>query len=104
MASKKKPPNQADQERLRVGQANERKEVLLFYGDTFWQLSGVKYNGKHPIEAIFEANGLSHQVVERDGKKELVEPIYYAGKSYVLPAEDEVDELTKRYRARLNLH
>jgi hypothetical protein len=79
-------------------QSAGRTEVTLKPGQTFWKLAEEKYNGQHPIEAIYAANGLTPKWVEKDGKKVLEDPKYYAGKTYVLPAESEIEALTKKYK------
>jgi hypothetical protein len=84
----------------RLGKPSESRSVCLRPDETFWRLSTEKY-GKPQIEAIFEANGLMQKVVERDGKQELHDPIYYAGKSYIFPAESEIEDLKMRYQRRL---
>jgi len=80
----------------RVGPPDQSTEVRLIYGDTFWRLALAKYGREVPAEAIFEANKLV-PTVDKDSNK-LVEPIYYAGKTYRLPAEDEIEELANAYR------
>ena len=85
----------------RVGTADERTDVTLIYGDTFWSLSDKKYGGTHPIEAIYEANGLTPGLKEEDGQLSLEDPTYYAGTSYVLPAQSEIPELTRSFWQRM---
>lgn len=86
----------------RLGPPSEERAVCLRPDETFWKLSEQKYNGKHHIQAIFEANGLMQNVVNKGGKQQLQDPIYYAGKSYIFPAESEIEDLTKRYQSRIN--
>jgi phage tail protein X len=78
------------------------RQVTLKRGDTFWKLSEQVYGmGKHPIEAIYAANGLYPKVEERNGRLEMTDPTYYAGKTYTMPDERDLDRLTKQYRARV---
>ncbi|HEY9790007.1 MAG TPA: hypothetical protein V6D22_06395 [Candidatus Obscuribacterales bacterium] len=86
-----------DQDKPRVGAPDERTQVRLNWGDTFWHLAEVKYNGRHPIKAILEANHLSGTVGQRNGKEELIAETYYAGKTYVLPAAREIPRLTRQF-------
>lgn len=83
------------------GEGVGRTEVTLKSGQTFWKLAEEKYGGQHPIEAIYAANGLLPKWVEKDGKKVLEDPKYYAGKTYVLPAASEIEELTKKYKQQV---
>jgi hypothetical protein len=75
--------------------------VTLKRGDTFWKLAEEKYDGKHPIEAIYAANGLYPKVNEKNGKLEMVDPTYYAGKTYIMPDAKDVERLTQQYRQRV---
>ena len=81
----------------RLGGKNDRVEIVIERGETFWHLSEAKYEGKHPIAAIFEANGLKPSVVYENGLRRLMDPAYFAGTSYVLPAWSEVEELEKQF-------
>jgi hypothetical protein len=74
------------------------RQVTLRSGDTFWKLAEQTYGGKHPIEAIYAANGLYPKVTEKDGKIEMTDPTYQAGKTYTLPSEKDIAALTKQYR------
>lgn len=89
----------ADRNELKklVGEPHEATKVVLQKGDTFWRLSEVKYGGLHPIDAIYAANNLSPHYEYRDGKRFLVDPIYYAGKEYLLPANHELPSLQARF-------
>ncbi len=95
------PGDMLPAERSRVGAVDERTEIRLKWGDTFWQLAEEKYGGRHPIEAIYEANGLTPTIVEKNGKKEMISPIYFADKVYVLPAESEIADLRRRFFQRM---
>ncbi len=81
----------------RLGGKNERVELVIERGETFWHLSEIKYEGRHPIAAIFQANGLKPEVVYENGLRRLIDPIYVAGNSYVFPAWSEVEELEKQF-------
>ncbi|MBI4533526.1 MAG: hypothetical protein HY711_06225 [Candidatus Melainabacteria bacterium] len=93
----------AKHDRARVGLPDERTQVRLGSGDTFWELSGKKYNGRHPIDAIYEANGLTPTVVRKAGRRELIAPTYWAGQTYVLPAESEIPELSRRFWQKMDI-
>lgn len=93
---------QAERQSGEAGRYEGGSRVTLKSGDTFWALSERKYGQcKHPIEAIYAANGLYPKVSEKDGKIEMTDPTYYAGKTYVLPDEKDIDRLTKQYRAKV---
>jgi len=81
----------------RLGGKNERVELVIERGETFWHLSEIKYEGRHPIAAIFQANGLKPEVVYENGLRRLIDPVYVAGNSYVFPAWSEVEELEKQF-------
>lgn len=83
----------------RVGDANEATIVKLNPGDRIWNLANSKY-GTPAIEAIFEANGMSPQVVVQDGKPTLFDPSYKAGTEIVLPKAEDVPALTEQYRVK----
>jgi hypothetical protein len=91
-----------DQDRAGADTGGQRYEggsqVTLKSGETFWKLAEQKYGGKHPIEAIYAANGLYPKVTEKDGKIEMTDPTYQAGKSYTMPSEKDIAALTKQYR------
>lgn len=84
-------------DKARLGGKNERVEIVLASGETFWRLSESKYEGRHPIAAIFQANGLQPSVVYENGLRRLVDPVYFAGKTYVLPAWSEVEDLERQF-------
>jgi hypothetical protein len=86
----------------RVGKSNERIEIVLESGDTFWRLSEEKYDGRHPIAAIFEINNLTPSARYENGLRRLVDPIYFAGKSYVLPNLAETDNLSQKFFERMD--
>lgn len=86
----------------RLGGKNERVEIVIERGETFWHLSERKYEGKHPIAAIFQVNGLKPSVVYENGLRRLVDPIYFAGNSYVLPAWSEVEELEREFYMQMD--
>ncbi len=77
-------------------------KVTVGEGQTLWGIIGEHYNGKYPLEAVYAANNMEPRVVEKDGKKELVDPIYHVGDEFVLPTEDQLDALTQQYRDRVN--
>lgn len=77
----------------RVGISGETTKIVLEKGDTFWQLAEAKYDGIHPIDAIYAVNKLLPKYEEHDGKQVLVDPIYYAGAEYILPAIQDLAEL-----------
>jgi hypothetical protein len=81
----------------RLGGKDERVEIVIERGETFWHLSETKYGGRHPIAAIFQANGLKPEVIYENGLRRLIDPVYFAGNSYVLPAWSEVEELEKQF-------
>jgi hypothetical protein len=81
----------------RLGGKDERVEIVIERGETFWRLSEVKYEGKHPLAAIFQANGLKPSVVYENGLRRLLDPVYFAGNSYVLPAWSEIESLEKAF-------
>lgn len=81
----------------RVGAAGETTKVVLEKGDTFWQLSEVKYEGIHPIDAIYAVNKLLPKYEDRDGKQVLVDPIYYAGAEYILPSSQDLAQLKAEF-------
>lgn len=86
----------------RVGKVEESTELVLERGDTFWRLSELKYGGRHPIAAIFEINKLTPSVRYENGLRKLVDPIYFAGKSYILPSWAETEDLAKRFYKRMD--
>jgi len=86
----------------RVGEANQRTAVCIRWDETIHELSALKYNGRSPSKAIFEINALSPTVHVIDGAKQVLDPIYQAGWSYIFPAEDEIAELERRYESRIN--
>ena len=88
----------------RLGGKNERVEIVLEAGETFWRLSEIKYEGRHPIAAIFQANDLTPSVVYENGLRRLVDPVYSAGKTYVRPAWSEVDELERQFYETMDKH
>lgn len=71
--------------------------IVLEKGDTFWRLSEKRYDGKHPIDAIFQANGLIPNVVYRNDLRILVDPVYHAGNAYIFPAWSQVGKLQERF-------
>lgn len=81
----------------RLGGKDERVEIVIERGETIWHLSEQKYEGRHPIAAIFQANGLRPSVVYENGLRRLLDPLYSAGRAYVFPAWSEVDELEKEF-------
>jgi len=81
----------------RLGTKDERVEIVLERGETFWHLSECKYEGRHPLAAIFQANDLKPTVVYENGLRRLVDPVYFAGSSYMLPAWSEVEALEKQF-------
>lgn len=96
-------PGEVDETlRKRLGGKNERVELVIQRGETFWRLSEIKYDGRHPIAAIFQLNNLTPDVAYENGLRRLIDPIYYAGKTYVLPAWSEVEELEKLFFERLD--
>lgn len=102
MSEKRTTPNSDDSGRKasldkRLGGKDERVEVVVERGETLWQLSELKYEGKHPIAAIFQANGLKPSVVYENGLRRLLDPVYFAGNAYVFPAWSEVERLEKEF-------
>lgn len=85
----------------RVGTANEESNVKLIYGDTFERMAKAKYGHSVPVEAIYEANGLQQTITEKNGERCTKDPIYYAGKTYKLPAEQDIPDLVRRYYDRI---
>ncbi|MBS2004771.1 MAG: LysM peptidoglycan-binding domain-containing protein [Cyanobacteria bacterium SZAS LIN-5] len=83
--------------RKRVGEPHETTRVVLQKGDTFWRLAEIKYGGMHPIDAIYAVNDLLPRYEDRDGRKVLVDPIYYAGREYILPAKHELAKLQTEF-------
>lgn len=77
-------------------------KVTVGEGQTLWGIIGEHYNGKYPLEAVYAANNMEPRVVDNNGKKELVDPIYHVGDEFVLPPEDQIDALTQKYRDRVN--
>lgn len=77
------------------------KQVTLQRGDTFWKLAEQQYGGKHPIEAIYAANGLYPKATEKDGRIELTDPQYFAGRTYTLPDSKDIETLTQQYRGKV---
>ncbi len=88
--------------RKRVGASDETTKIVLEKGDTFWQLSEVKYDGKHPIDAIYAVNNLSPKYEDRDGKQVLVDPTYFAGVEYILPASQDLAKLKAEFWSRFD--
>ncbi len=86
----------------RLGGKDERVEIVIERGETFWHLSEKKYEGRHPIAAIFRVNGLKPSVVYENGLRRLLDPIYFAGNSYVLPAWSEVEELEREFYKQMD--
>lgn len=88
---------------MKVGAPGERIEITLEKGDTFWRLAEMKYQGRHPIAAILEANGLMPEVkIDENGSKRMIDPIYNAGATYILPGIDEVKDLASRFWQRID--
>jgi hypothetical protein len=78
--------------------ANCRGErISVRQGETLWKLAEEKYGGKHPLEAIYAANGMYPKVADKNGKIEMTDPVYGPGK-YVLPDEKDIPQLTRQYR------
>lgn len=84
----------------RVGKPEEATPVDLIYGDTLSRLARQKYGRNVPIEALFEANNLQPTFVQKDGQTVVVPPTYFAGKTYILPPESQLQELAARHRAK----
>lgn len=90
----------------RVGAPDEKTYVLMHWDDTLWDLAGIKYGGSHPMDAIYEANAMTPQVVPQEHEegssvRTYRAPIVYAGHSYIFPARADLDALSKRFRARM---
>ncbi|CAN5290044.1 hypothetical protein BH10CYA1_BH10CYA1_28220 [soil metagenome] len=83
--------------RKRVGSSEETTKIVLEKGDTFWQLAEAKYDGIHPIDAIYSVNNLFPKYEDRDGKQVLVDPIYFAGAEYILPASRDLEKLKAEF-------
>lgn len=81
----------------RLGGKDESVEIVVERGETIWQLSELKYGGKHPLAAIFQANGLKPSVVYENGLRRLLDPVYLAGNAYIFPAWSEVERLEKEF-------
>lgn len=94
------PSNGVPDATERLGTADERQEVVIKRGETFWQLAELKYGGMHPIDAIYEANGLSMRVELRDGETVVSDPIYFADHTYVFPSKAELYELKEKFWSR----
>ncbi len=97
---KEKLKNLREEHRDMVGKPDESTEIRLVYGDTLYALAFQKYSKSVPSEALFEANNLAPRFHNQDGKRSAKEPIYFAGKKYRLPEEDEIDTLARRYREK----
>ncbi len=89
-----------EEHRRMVGKPDESTEIRLVYGDTLYALAIQKYGKSVPSESLFEANDLAPRFVDHDGERLVKEPIYYAGKKYVLPPEEEIESLARRYREK----
>lgn len=76
------------------------ERVTVRQGDTLWKLAEQKYGGKHPLEAIYEANGMHPKVNQANGKIEMTDPKYGPGQ-YVLPDEKDIPALTRQYRQKV---
>lgn len=83
-------------------EAVEGTKVTVQQGQTLWGIIGQHYGGKYPLEAVYAANNMEPRVVEKDGKKELVDPVYHVGQEIILPAESQLEALTQKYRDRVN--
>ncbi len=102
-SKKGKKEGKAPDATARLGSADQRAEVVIKKGETFWQLAELKYGGKHPIDAIYEANGLSLRVQTGDGEAavaEVSDPIYFADHTYIFPAVSELAELKEKFWSR----
>ncbi|HEY9712596.1 MAG TPA: hypothetical protein V6C72_03955, partial [Chroococcales cyanobacterium] len=86
----------------RVGEPDERTEVQLRKGDTLWNLAEEKYEGAHPIDAIYEENNLTPTSQKHGEQTVLIDPIYYAGSTYILPARSEISQLQKSFWLRVD--
>lgn len=89
-----------DQFSSRVGPAESATDVKLIYGDTLSRLARQKYGRNVPIEALYEANNLAPRIVNENGCVMKLEPIYYAGRTYVLPPADQIEALANSYRRK----
>ncbi|MCA9803754.1 MAG: LysM peptidoglycan-binding domain-containing protein [Cyanobacteria bacterium HKST-UBA02] len=89
-----------DQFSSRVGPAECATDVKLIYGDTLSKLALQKYGRNVPIEALYEANNLPPRIVNDNGCIMKLEPIYYAGRTYVLPPADQIEALADAYRRK----
>jgi len=89
-----------DQFSSRVGPAESATDVKLIYGDTLSRLALQKYGRNVPIEALYEANNLAPRIVNDNGCVMKLEPIYYAGRTYVLPPADQIEALANSYRRK----
>ncbi|HEY9677251.1 MAG TPA: hypothetical protein V6C76_04555 [Drouetiella sp.] len=81
----------------RLGPPDLAAKIVLRKGETFWRLAELKYNGKHPIAAIYQVNNLKPSFEDREGKRVLVDPIYHAEVEYTLPASAEIEQLTAQF-------
>lgn len=90
-----------EQHASRAGESNEATEVRLMYGDTLSDLAMKKYGHAVPIEALYAANNLPPRF-EQDQNGCLIarEPIYYAGRKYVLPPADQIQALARAYEQK----
>lgn len=90
-----------EQNASRAGEANEATEVRLMYGDTLSSLAMKKYGHAVPIEALYAANNLPPRF-EQDANGCVIarEPIYYAGRKYVLPPADQIQALARAYEQK----
>lgn len=86
----------------RVGPAGERTAVCIRWDETLCQLSAIKYGGTTAVHAIFQLNELTPSVNTINGEKQVLEPIYHAGRSYLFPAEDEISQLLEHYESQIN--
>ncbi|HMP52957.1 MAG TPA: LysM peptidoglycan-binding domain-containing protein, partial [Candidatus Melainabacteria bacterium] len=71
------------------------------YGDTLSSLAIKKYGHAVPIEALYAANNLPPRF-EQDANGCVIarEPIYYAGRKYVLPPADQIQALARAYEQK----
>lgn len=83
--------------RKRVGEPGQTVSVVLRIGDTFWNLAQCKYNGSHPIDAIYAVNNLQPRFEEGDCSRGFSDPIYYAGMHYILPSVHDVPALQEKF-------
>jgi len=79
-----------------------RSFVTVNWDQTLYAVACKKYGKNVPLEAIFEVNHLTPTVKDGPNGKELQEPVYPGGKTYWLPARQEVDLLCDRYKQRVN--